>query len=475
MADGYLTAGAIYLYRGDFTQTGGSVDASLGLGGNYTLSAGILHLPGINIPYVPCGPRNPCPNSIGVNATLLQTGGTNLCDGPLATFNMRGAPGVGAPYYGPGHYILSDGVLYVSGTVSSGSPSYDGGGDFQQWGGWHTNAGTIVIGQDMGQLGGLRLSSFALGGGTMLTPSVSISLGTFTQSGGTNQVSGDVRVGNGRGLATNILTGGLLTDLNTTVDGSSTTSFGAQHALFTQSGGTHIITNLLLLSGPPPPYGPPPGAGHDRYFSGTYVLSGGVLNAPNIRIVTNAFFEHNGGTLTTSGLLTLGWGVWDENTTGQQFGQLLLSAPAGSNATFSLPSSGNCVVRFANSSSVAWSNQAGLLIANWNGSPLGNRNDQVFFGSSSSGLTAQQLSQIQFLNPDGVNGTFPARILATGEIVPDRFLFARTTPNYLEIQWGSGTLQSSTNVTGPYQDVTGANSPYDAPFIGPQRFFRIRN
>ncbi len=113
LGNGSLTAGSIEMYRGDFNQTGGSVFADLHLGGNYTLSDGTLRLPGINIPYVVCGPRNPCPNSIGVNATLRQTGGTNFCAGPLAVFNMRGAPGVGAPYYGPGHYVLSGGVLYV--------------------------------------------------------------------------------------------------------------------------------------------------------------------------------------------------------------------------------------------------------------------------------------------------------------------------------------------------------------------------
>jgi hypothetical protein len=294
-------------------------------------------------------------------------------------------------------------------------------------------------------------------------------LGDFAQSGGTNQVSGTVGVGTGRGAATFTLAGGLLTDLNTSIDGSSTASYGAQHAAFIQTGGTHIVTNLLRLSGPPPDY-----LGNTySFFSTGYVLSGGVLSTPNIQINSGAFFEHDGGTLTTSGLLTLGSGItWKEKTSGQQFGQLLLSAPAGSNASFSLPS-GNCVVRFGNSSSVAWSNQATLFIDNWNGSPRGGGQHQVIFGSSASSLTPQQISQIQFRNPAGANGTFPARILATAEIVPDRFLAAHKASNNLMIEWGSGTLQSATNVTGPYQDVSGATSPYTAPFTGPQRFFRL--
>src|SRR6185503_9250828 len=114
------------------------------------------------------------------------------------------------------------------------------------------------------------------------------------------------------------------------IDASSPATFGAQHALFTQSGGTHIVTNLLRLTGAPPDYF----GNSNPYFISAYVLSGGVLSVPNIQMATNAVFNHNGGTLTTSGLLTLGYARWNEKTSGQQFGQLLLSAPAGSNATF---------------------------------------------------------------------------------------------------------------------------------------------
>ena len=139
---------------------------------------------------------------------------------------------------------------------------------------------------------------------------------------------------------------------------------------FIQSGGLHNIAKLLHVSGwVPGNYWPT--------YSG-YVLSNAVLTVPNIQLDNAAFFRHDGGTLTTAGLLTLGYSTWAENTTGQQFGQLLLSAPAGTNATFSLPSSGTCVVHFANSSSLLWSNQAGLLVANWHGSPSGGGASQFY-------------------------------------------------------------------------------------------------
>jgi hypothetical protein len=124
---------------------------------------------------------------------------------------------------------------------------------------------------------------------------------------------------------------------------------------------------------------------------------------------------------------------------------------------------------------VAWSNQVTLFVANWNGSLDGGGNHQVFFGSNSSGLTGQQLSQIQFKNPGGVNGYFPARILPTGEIVPTRILLSHRSGNSLVLQWGNGSvLQTATNVAGPYQDVSGATSPYTVNFTDPARFFRVR-
>jgi len=44
------------------------------------------------------------------------------------------------------------------------------------------------------------------------------------------------------------------------------------------------------------------------------------------------------------------------------------------------------------------------------------------------------------------------------------------------LNWtGSATLQSATNVLGPYTDVAGAFSPYTNNFsAGAQRFYRLR-
>jgi len=88
-------------------------------------------------------------------------------------------------------------------------------------------------------------------------------------------------------------------------------------------------------------------------------------------------------------------------------------------------------------------------------------------------LTPQQLAQIRF---DISNNLYPAQLLATGEVVPDMQPFTLSrSGNTLTLTWESGwTLQSATNIAGPYEDVQGAASPYSPSMSGPRRFFRLR-
>jgi hypothetical protein len=257
-------------------------------------------------------------------------------------------------------------------------------------------------------------------------------------------------------VSTYQLSGGLLGDLNATINSSAGGGFF-------QTGGVHIVTNLLAVNG------------EIANFSG-YTLSGGQLMAQNVQVTGGAAFHHTGGTLTQTGTLTLA-GIWDEQTSGQQFGQLQLSVLLlFTNSIFSMPSKSNCVVRFAASSGLTWSNRAALTIENWSGSVSGGGNQRILFGSSASALSAQQLSQIQFLNPTGLApGIYPAQILSSGEITPGRALASIQTNHQLVLQWGgTSILQTATNATGPYTDVTGAMSPYTNSFAGMRRFFRLR-
>lgn len=80
--------------------------------------------------------------------------------------------------------------------------------------------------------------------------------------------------------------------------------------------------------------------------------------------------------------------------------------------------SGSSVLQIADSSSNAWGSGT-LTIENWSGNLSGGGSDQIFVGTSGSGLTAGQASQIRFSNPQGLgSGVFFGTQLASGEIVP---------------------------------------------------------
>ena len=131
---------------------------------------------------------------------------------------------------------------------------------------------------------------------------------------------------------------------------------------------------------------------------------------------------------------------------------------------------------FANSSAETWSGSGMLLVSNWNGSASGGGAEQLKFGTDQTGLTAAQLSQMWFRV--GTN-LYSAKILNTGEVVPNQVVappldFSRQGSN-LVLNWLPGyTLQTATNVTGPYANISGTTSPYTNDMtLAPQRFFRL--
>jgi hypothetical protein len=137
---------------------------------------------------------------------------------------------------------------------------------------------------------------------------------------------------------------------------------------------------------------------------------------------------------------------------------------------------GATVLSFRDSRDVPWSGSA-LSILNWSPVASGFGPDHVFVGTNSQGLTASQLNQIAFVNPIGwPPGSYPARILATGEIIPGvpPSLAFSSSSDQLVLTWISDyQLVTATNLLGPYAPVPGASSPFTNAFIGPQRFFRL--
>ena len=184
-------------------------------------------------------------------------------------------------------------------------------------------------------------------------------------------------------------------------------------------------------------------------------------------------------TVTNETISLLG-GAFVIEDSAQQFGRLTIQGDSGINLA-----GNSAVLRFADSHTNSWQSQLlgvtpQFTVYNWNGSTNGGGTDQLSFGTSSSALTASQLAQIHFVNPGGfASGTYPARILSTGEVVPMSLpaLSLQNNGTNLVISWpGNFILQSATNVVGPYFDVTNATSPYSVDTQQfPMQFFRLGN
>jgi autotransporter-associated beta strand protein len=151
--------------------------------------------------------------------------------------------------------------------------------------------------------------------------------------------------------------------------------------------------------------------------SNIVVNAGGTLllsqsgSATNNRINNSSTMTLNGGTFNTAGLSEYELsGV----TVTPGIGALTLS----SSSIIDL-GAGASILAFANSSAQTWSGT--LSIYNWSGTPVvGNGIDQLYFGTDSTGLTAQQLSQIAFYSDSGTTFLGSAGFVSgmDGEIGP---------------------------------------------------------
>jgi len=57
---------------------------------------------------------------------------------------------------------------------------------------------------------------------------------------------------------------------------------------------------------------------------------------------------------------------------------------------------------------------------------------------------------------------------------PPLVFSVRTLSGSVILNWPYGTLQSATNILGPWTNVNGAASPYTNTPAGPQGFYRIQ-
>ncbi|MBS0660096.1 MAG: hypothetical protein JSR82_17795 [Verrucomicrobia bacterium] len=145
-------------------------------------------------------------------------------------------------------------------------------------------------------------------------------------------------------------------------------------------------------------------------------------------------------------------------------------------------------LRFANSAALTWT--GGLEVWNWTGSTQGGGGDQVLFGSDSTGLTGAQVNVIDFYSDGGLTYLGRARLLPTGEIVPDvvtpSLAVEPQSGNTLKITWANtpagfvlercDSLESGGIWTpDPNPPVAnGTNFEVVEPIDASRRFFRLR-
>ena len=246
---------------GQFNQTAGTNSATsyLSLGtnasgsGSYTLGGGLLTVGGLG-------------EYVGDNGygTFTQTAGTNSANGGLT---------VGNNYTSSGTYTLSGGLL----TAQNEYVGYVG--SFTQSGGINSASGSLNL-----------YGAYNLTGGTVSTPNETDDASSFTQSGGVHSVTSQLIIGNDYSSSYNLSGSGVLSAPgeivgNTTVP---TYPYSTNNSTFTQSGGTNLISGNLVL-----------GNGNGGAATGSYYLSGGLLRLGSIESYTykGASFTFGGGTI----------------------------------------------------------------------------------------------------------------------------------------------------------------------------------
>jgi len=351
-------------------------------------------------------------------------------------------------------YRLSGGVLISDQIVLGGFSS----GTLVQSGGLHTNSGTITLwGFDRATSHQIT-GRYNLDGGTLFCGLIDLQGGQFTQSAGTNKA----RVITVTNNASYGLSGGSLSTSNLMIGSSDTRGF---YSAFQQLGGEFAAQDRVTVGR----------SGNFALGAGTVSISHVVLGDGSINRQARfrGVLSAQGGTVASLGRFSFSGG--DSFFSGQYQLGILDIAGGASTLGFGTPGS---IVRFSDSHTETLSGGT-LSIESWNGSTNGGGMHRLYVGTSAQGFDSAQLKQITFDNPGGLPpGTYPARILNTGEIVPvarPTLSFSRSAHGMV-ISWsGNYQLVTSTNVAGAYVPITGATSPYTVSFTDPRRFFQLRS
>jgi hypothetical protein len=304
---------------------------------------------------------------------------------------------------------------------------------------------------------------YFLDGGILASAALTIDTGNLTQSGGTNWTQ-ELAL---RELGAYMFNAGELVTSNTTVNSAAPIPWPTpyyQRSGFIQNDGTHIVQNNL------------------SFVWGFYWLAGGTLSAATIEVGPGSDLYLGGGQISQTGTCILDGGALTVYGPPQQLGKLQVTTSASlytsGRTPYSTPPATATTVRFQDSHDVPWT--GALSIYQWSSQTnYGEGPDHIFVGTDNQGLSAAQVSQVNFVDPVGwPSGTYPARILATGELVPAVLppLTITNVSQQLVIAWpGNYELLTATNVNGPYCPIPDARSPFTNTFKDPQRFFQLRS
>ncbi|WP_292992740.1 PEP-CTERM sorting domain-containing protein [Nitrosomonas sp.] len=269
LSGGTNTAGSLILgsgweSNGSFNQNGGMnrvnglvIGEGPGSTGKYVLNSGSLEAgsEGIGSP----GDHYMMSGGYGI---FTQNGGTHTVSGKL-TIN--------------GTYNLSEGDLLTDSEIMGTGEV--GNSNFSQSGGTHTVTADLVVGSNhyLGGSSSYTLSAGSLSAGSEFIGSGYRGAGFFSQSGGTNSVSGILAISTSTPISSGKynLSGGSL---------SSDSEEIGYEGIFNQTGGTHTVSNSIINNG-------------------AYNVSGGILEIHG-GIDNNDTIALTGGTTTVNGSVT---------------------------------------------------------------------------------------------------------------------------------------------------------------------------
>lgn len=271
---------------------GGAGSLQVGVGGNGTYDLGCVFVGGFCTPGG--GTLNAGNEEIGetVNTSFVGTFNQYAGTTNTITHNGQGTGILDVGESGQGVYNQFGGTLTantenIAQFAATGTFNQSGGTNNVVSGTFGT--GVLNVGND--GTGTYNLSGPSTGAGATTLNAVNEnvgyqgSLGTFNQSGGVNNVSGTLIVGAGDSSSAQgyyFQTGGLLNAANETIGNN----FTAQSSLtqgFSQTGGTNTVTGTLTVGA----------SQFNQNAPGVYVLDGGTLNASTITIGSAGLFAIN--------------------------------------------------------------------------------------------------------------------------------------------------------------------------------------